>query len=430
MEFIREHNTSTETRVQAMYLMNEMFTRFSTKVYCLVPLYQWQAKYIPIDTTILYDLLGQFRGTGMNMDAFREHQVEFWQTHFHLPPSLFNHPVENRKQFRYYITTDGVGASVLTGRWRWVVRREETPTQKKLRNAQERQAALDRCFTRIRERSENEDFDWIGVDPGRKYVVTAASLDERWTYKINSCQYHHDIKSTKRRLHTQRVQARQGLSNWLEEMPTLKTHCSDATQAAMTHLFRDDNLSRQFDISLSRNARHYRWKVHIHRRKTLHKICQGILGGRDPRNTVIAFGNAMFGRTRGYASCPSKSMVLYKMLRYQYRAYVLSVQEFNTSQVCSSCFTSIKLCNVGSTRDPFHDPLRETSNAVSKHHFVRRCSNPACQTIWHRDVNAARNMAYLALHLVYQLDRPDEFAHRLPTAEIVHRARDDHDIQS
>ena len=89
-----------------------------------------------------------------------------------------------------------------------MVRREETPAQKKARIAQERQDALDRCFTRIRDRSETEDFEWIGVDPGRKYVVTAAALDDRWKYKISSGQYHHEIKSNERRQHTRRVQRR------------------------------------------------------------------------------------------------------------------------------------------------------------------------------------------------------------------------------
>ena len=430
VQFIQDHNVSTEERVKAIYITNEMFTRWSTKVYCLVPLHKWQAKYVPIDTTILYDLLGQTSGTGMSRDQFKERQVEIWQTHFQIPRSLYNEPAEMRKQFQYFITTDGVGASITTGRWRWVVRREETPAQKKARIAQERQDALDRCFTRIRDRSETEDFEWIGVDPGRKYVVTAAALDERWKYKISSGQYHHEIKSNERRQHTRRVQRRQGLSEWLLEMPTFKTHCSEATQDTLQQLFQGDNLARQFDISLSRNSRHYRWKVYIHRQKTFHKICKGILGGRDPRNTVIAFGSAMFGiTTRGYPSCPSKSRVISNMLRYCYRAYVISVREFNTSQVCSNCCEPVKLCGVGTRRDPFRE-YREGSTAVANHHFVRRCSNQTCGTIWHRDVNAARNMVLLALYLVYQMDRPDEYSHQLPKARIVHQARDDHEDEN
>jgi hypothetical protein len=36
VQFIQDHNMSTEERVKAIYITNEMFTRWSTKVYCLV----------------------------------------------------------------------------------------------------------------------------------------------------------------------------------------------------------------------------------------------------------------------------------------------------------------------------------------------------------------------------------------------------------
>jgi hypothetical protein len=100
----------------------------STKVYRIVPLYKWQVKYV-------------------------------------IPPSLYSEPAEMRKQFQYFITTDGVGASRTTGRWRWVFRREEALAQKKARIAQERQDVLHGCFIKIRDRSETEDSEWIGVDP-------------------------------------------------------------------------------------------------------------------------------------------------------------------------------------------------------------------------------------------------------------------------
>jgi hypothetical protein len=39
--------------------------------------------------------------------------------------------------------------------------------------------------------------------------------------------------------------------------------------------------------------------------------------------------------------------------------------------------------------------------------------------IWNRDVNASRNMVYLALHKVYGVDRPVLFSSRLAQAPIV-----------
>src|ERR1700733_494952 len=88
-----------------------------------------------------------------------------------------------------------------------------------------------------------------------------------------------------------------------------------------------------------------------------------------------------------------------------------------------NCFASRKLCAVGSNRDPF--PAQPGS--IQKSHFVRRCT--VCRTIWNRDVNASRNMVYLALHKVYGLDRPVLFSSRLAEAPIV-RDRDIDNITS
>src|ERR1700709_1694737 len=91
-------------------------------------------------------------------------------------------------------------------------------------------------------------------------------------------------------------------------------------------------------------------------------------------------------------------------------AKVINIYEFNISQVCSGCFASRKLCAVGSNRDPF--PAQPGSSGKS--HFVRRCT--ICGKIWNREMNASRNMVYLALHKVYGVDRPVLFSNRLVKA--------------
>lgn len=128
LQFIQDHNMSTEERVKALYITNKMFTRWSTKVYCLVLYTNGKQKYIPIDTIILYDLLGQTSSTEMSIDQFRERQVQIWQTNF---KSFFHiqRTYRDEEAIIVFQHTDGVGASITTGRWRWVVRREETPAQ-------------------------------------------------------------------------------------------------------------------------------------------------------------------------------------------------------------------------------------------------------------------------------------------------------------
>jgi hypothetical protein len=114
-------------------------------------------------------------------------------------------------------------------------------------------------------------------------------------------------------------------------------------------------------------------------------------------------------RTRGYKPSPSKHRRITSRF-IKLGGLVVNVNEHNTSQVCSSCFQDTKLCAVGSRQDPFVT----RPESVAKAHFVRRCTNSTCRTIWNRDINAACNMVYLALHKVYCLDRPEVFSVQLP----------------
>lgn len=70
-----------------------------------------------------------------------------------------------------------------------------------------------------------------------------------------------------------------------------------------------------------------------------------------------------------------------------------------TPQVCSAC----------------NKPLRlgDCPTAAQKH-FVRQCQNEGCGVVHNRDKNAARNMCYVAMGLIYNGVRPKPFDKQLP----------------
>ncbi|KAJ2960526.1 hypothetical protein NQZ79_g4109 [Umbelopsis isabellina] len=121
--------------------------------------------------------------------------------------------------------------------------------------------------------------------------------------------------------------------------------------------------------------------------------------------------------SRGYKSAPARQRWITNRLTKNLQCQSHQHQRIQHLAGLLSCFTNRKLCAVGSNRDPF--PSQPGS--IQKHHFVRRCT--ICRTIWNRDVNASRNMAYLALHKIYGMDRPVVFSSRLDQAPIV---RDEH----
>ncbi|KAI9207910.1 male sterility protein-domain-containing protein [Polychytrium aggregatum] len=103
---------------------------------------------------------------------------------------------------------------------------------------------------------------------------------------------------------------------------------------------------------------------------------------------VIAFGNASWKQGKGYASSPRRLRFAKYFEQFHHhqrrppdssvsKIHVCSVNEFNTSQVCSHCREAKRLEKVEHL-------------AIENPHFVRSCAS--CHTLWDRDVNAARNM--------------------------------------
>ena len=416
---IMQIGNTVQEKIQRMYNLNVRFTAWACKVSNLVPIYNHDAKYIRIDTRTLWELLGRSQGTGLRLENFQDRREEFFRRHFNLPSRLFSGSTRV-PNFNYMIDTDGVGASVHIFRWKWILIREnESTTARKERLQQEREERFNRMYQHIRDRAQQEDLTWVGVDPGRKNVVTASKLDddeEHWSFKISSGQYHHRIKSNERKQRKEAYLHRAGVLQWLLDTPSMKTHSAGATLNCIQRTFASDHLNQVFRVNASRQAKHLRWRVYIHRMKTLDDICKSI-AGENPNNTIVAYGSGKFNpSSRGYKPSPTRDSYIKNRLKYVHRVTVLPIWEFNTSQICSKCLAPIKLCGVATHQDPFMTP----AHIIDNHHFVRRCTNHLCRTIWHRDVNAGRNMAYLAIHLVYQVDRPDPFNSSVPQPQNVH----------
>ncbi|KAI9199617.1 uncharacterized protein BJ171DRAFT_630730 [Polychytrium aggregatum] len=115
------------------------------------------------------------------------------------------------------------------------------------------------------------------------------------------------------------------------------------------HVFDGDMLDKQLYFSLTRRRRFKRLDLHSKRQRTVHEMCKQVID-QAPRETevVIAFGNALWKQGKGYASSPRRlrfAKYFEQFIHHQRRPpdrsvskiHVCSVNEFNTSQVCSHC---------------------------------------------------------------------------------------------
>ena len=142
------------------------------------------------------------------------------------------------------------------------------------------------------------------------------------------------------------------------------------------------------------------------RDKCLDTLCQKITEGK--RGTLVAFGGAAACSTGcGYAPVPQKRLRM--RLEKVHGARVTLVNEFQTSQICSSF----------GTRSQCKGRLQNVRINDEKIWALKRCtsckSSKGTDLIWNRDRNASLNILSIYLHLAEHGDRPDAFKRGVPT---------------
>jgi transposase len=60
-------------------------------------------------------------------------------------------------------------------------------------------------------------------------------------------------------------------------------------------------------------------------------------------------------------------------------------------------------------RKVLEDGIWTSTESQETCHNVRACIDPQCRIVWNRDVNAARNMAWICISIARGSGRPVEF---------------------
>ena len=108
------------------------------------------------------------------------------------------------------------------------------------------------------------------------------------------------------------------------------------------------------------------------------RMLSGVNKGGKDRNTVIAYGAGKFNHASPrHAATPIKHLCVQLKKRFQVRL----MNEYKTSKVCS-----------GMRRDGFVCEIELVQH--DEHWRLKYCpiSENSCSILWHRDVNAARNI--------------------------------------
>ncbi|KAJ2449038.1 hypothetical protein GGF42_004900, partial [Coemansia sp. RSA 2424] len=408
-----------------------------------------------------------------NLKSFRLKDIEHWMSAFHIPKQLIPQPGERtvlgKEYFNFLLRTDGVGISLTTVHWeshRRIGNVKDCPGCMADRcdpdaceaatcvpDACEAATCVpDACVSPIclvakearilrhclqygqggkhgngnwqgkhANSSARDTVNippqargkiWIGLDPGRRDVYTAACLNERnWSRSLSAKQYYHEFGINAR--HQQmdaKIDRIPGLRDWMTRSPTCKTASSAQTLRHLRYIYKSKMYMVHAAIHKQLSTRILRWVSYKKRQQALAAACRRLTVGLDRRKTVFCIGDGGYpSNAKGCISVPH--MKIFADFLKQDGWTVIPVGEHNTSQVCSACHHGLpagaeplKMCGLNEDADRFSHDYK-----AKKKHFVRRCTNPSCQIIWNRDTNAALNIAFLGMLSFYsdQQDLPD-----------------------
>lgn len=396
--------SDTGEALKWIYQQNISNMRRGEKVYPLVPNYNISAKYITLDTDCLYRLLNGHYCFPVDQVTFGKEQSK-WFKHFFKIPKRFMTPGIDKTVFNFMIKTDGVGASVVLARWKKKVKKTEYDGDKKAyakMMQEKKKLERERDHDRLRSILIQEGSIYIGVDPGKKDVMTSIVEGERVGKHWSNDRYYTESKFRVRRVKATRYIQESGLHTYNNGMPAYASGLySSFKMRYLAHVLGSVDFTHLFDLKCSHRYKKLRWSSYMHNQKTVRKFCEELIADNDRSKTVICFGDASFSHNlKGTATSPKQER--FKKCFRLIGCNVYDTPEYNSSQVCTNCLKPQRL-----------EPGCKSKKVIEKH-FVRSCIEKTCQTIWNRDVNAALNMIKIGKGLILEGSKPEVFSHQLP----------------
>jgi len=427
----------------------------AAKQFSMLPICSLQAKFITIDTDALHGLLRCVGGDEVPSDKseFRVRADEWWSGTFHVDRLLrTNMPTFT---FNRMLKTDGVAAN-------FVFQRPKQPGDVGWINPEDAEAGAALGMRRKKTEWTTPFAQWpdaadvddnlvTGVDPGRRDLVTAVrpldpeekeySAPSRRRRRHNRRARKHKTRRNhmhggrrKRKRHRKgekafsvsmrqwradsgSKQAQQRRERWLKRdrrdeatslyailqaTPSPKVATVEAMQQHIEYIL--GSLDRVLGHNVDRQrVRRSRFQAYIQRTAALDALCHRLSGGRG-KEAVVVLGAAQCSSGFGYFPGPVKEL----RRRLEQHTRVVVLDEHYTSQRCSKCAFTEKY---EESRDKL-EPGRSRVDGRRQLHGVRWCPHQDCRTTWNRDVNAARNMRQVFLHMLrHGHRRPAAFRH-------------------
>lgn len=365
------------------------------RLYCTFPSSSsFIPSYIPIDTTIILDILcgdGKAKYYNMKMAQKRD---ELWFMFFSklMVNNTFSGTHKSKYIFSDLIYTDGIGVSIV----------QVTPDLygKKIKNTIKTHDSF-KYFDDLEEDvlRSLKDKTILGVDPGKRNQVYIT--DGKKVVRYTTAQRYSECGFTLKAKYMWKIKENTEMMNIETELSKCNSKSCYEDEFYLYLITREQYKPKMISLYFDPFFRIQKWKTYIRTQISEQKLINRIINTFDKetkgKNIILAYGDWSTKQHMKHYR-PTKGVGLKKLLAKEFKTY--NINEYNTSCKCSHC---------GSYLEKFMkraNPRPNKQNEIILVNGLLRCSNGLCGKYFDRDKNGGLNHRSLALHAIHGFERP------------------------
>jgi len=366
-------------------------------------------KYIPIDTTIVCDLLIDTGISEYYKGKTDKDIKNIWGLCF---PNLFSknnrHLIKNKThKFDNLIYTDGVGVSIIQISNLIITKKDKFIAKKQKKNKKE--------FCYIDELNDdelkeiNDNYNHLGVDPGKRKIVQMINDDGK-KLSYSALQRRHEClhKANKKKIDAIKTEYIIRKESEISKTNSKSSFVKSFSEY-LTVKYRVN--SELFNFYQAELFRKLKWKSYIQTQKSEMAFVNLVRKTFESNGKKVCLMYGNWSQTKQQANYFPTPGVRYKRLLGRYFR-ILSIDEFRTSMLCYSCESETeKSISIKNPR-PYKDNIVQV-------HSLLHCKNVNCNKFWDRDVNGSLNILKLAKHYIAHKTRKYNFNRKIKKDKLI-----------
>ena len=355
-------------------------------------------KYIPIDTTIILDILVE-KNIADLYSKIKENKENIWKTYFKQLFTKKNKNLLNKKNhtFNHLIFTDGLAVSIL------LIHKDHFG--KKYQFNKKTLKSKKQEFKYMDELSDDEiehlkNYKLLGCDPGKRKILTLSDSEKnKLGYSCLQRRFECGFKLKRQKIMNEKTNE---IINLETELSVENSKTSDYKKFS-EYIKKKNKINKKlFEYYKKELFRKLKWKTYIKTQQSEMKFINKIkktFTDKKNKEICLMYGNwSQSKQMRHYMPTPGVG-IKRKLLKH---FKIITLDEFRTSKLCHNCEHETTNFQVRDNPKPYR------KNCILVHSLLR-CKNVNCNKFWDRDINGSLNILKLADNYIKTKERINSF---------------------